>query len=161
VDPVPELRRRPFGVIVVALLQLGTVLLAIVSYVGNIQLPWEGALSELLVEHQWARVGLLLFGVLVVLAAIGMWRLRRWGWALMITLVGLSLALDITMWWRSAVEDRSIPLYLRMAFDVVSAFYLNSSAVQVAFREGSNPDPAHPETRSPAETTSSAGRIDP
>ena len=59
-------------------------------------LPWESVASALLAEHAWARVGVVVFGILVVVAAIGMWRLQRWGWALMITLVATSLVLDLT-----------------------------------------------------------------
>ena len=52
--------------------------------------------------------------VLVLLAAVGMWRLRRWGWALMISLVGLSLVLDITMWFeqrRPGRAPRAVPAH--------------------------------------------------
>ena len=43
------------------------------------------------------------------------------------------------MWVSNATEDRQLALYLRMGFDVVSAFYLNSASVQRAF---SGPKPA-------------------
>jgi len=154
VEPEPHPHRRPFGVIVVALLQLGTVVVAFGSYLSGIDLPWEGTLATLLADHSWARVGILLFALLVVVAAAGMWRLRKWGWALMISLVGLSLALDVSMWFSNASQDRQLALYLRMGFDVVSAFYLNSAAVQSAFHGDQTGDPA------PAATTSSAGRVD-
>jgi len=154
-EPEIPRRRRPFGVIVVALLQLGTIIVAFSSYLWDANLPWEGGLAELLAEHSWARVAILLFGVLVVLAAAGMWRLQRWGWALMILLVAMSLVLDLSMWYRAGEADRHLALYLRMVLDIVSAFYLNSSAVQVAFR-GRQADAS-----APAQTTSAAGRIDP
>ena len=92
--------------------------------------------------------------MLVVLAAAGMWRLRPWGIALMISLVGLSLVVDLTIWAVDTGQDRQLALYLRMLFDVVSAFYLNSSSVQAAFRE---PPPA----ARPAASTASAGRVEP
>lgn len=140
---------------VVALLQLGTVVVALVSYLSGIALPWEGAAEALLAEEGWARAGIVLFGILVVIAAIGMWRLRRWGWALMISLVGVSLALDLAMWFGNAAEDRHLALYVRMCFDIVSAFYLNSSSVQTAFSE-------RPTSDKPVGTsTESAGRVEP
>jgi hypothetical protein len=155
VDPDIEPRRRPFGVIVVALLQLGTVAAALVSYLSGIDLPWEGTLSVVLAENTWARAGILLFALLVAVAAVGMWRLRPWGLALMISLVGLSLVTDITIWATNAQEDQQLALYLRMAFDVVSAFYLNSSSVQEAFGD-------RPRVDKPAvSSTASAGRVDP
>ena len=133
---MPAPRRRPFGVIVVALLQLGTVAVALGSYLSGIQLPWEGTLSDLLADHNWARIGIGFIAMLVLLAAIGMWRLKRWGWALMISMVGLSLAIDVAIWFGNTSQDRYLALYLRMALDIVSAFYLNTSAVQAAFHEG-------------------------
>ena len=155
VDPENAPRRRPFGVIVVALLQLGTVGVALVAYFSDIRLPWESVASALLAEHAWARLGVVVFGILVVVAAVGMWRLRRWGWALMITLVATSLVLDLSVWVSNATEDRQLALYLRMGFDVVSAFYLNSASVQRAF---SGPKPA---PRPHIGSTESAGRVDP
>ena len=155
VEPETAPGRRPFGVIVVALLQLGTVAVALVAYLSDIRLPWESVASALLAEHAWARLGVVIFGILVVVAAVGMWRLHRWGWALMITLVATSLVLDLTMWLSDATEDRQLALYLRMGFDVVSAFYLNSSSVQRAFSE------RKPTPRPPNASTESAGRVDP
>lgn len=147
-------RRRPFGVLIVALLQLGTVSVAFISYLSGIDLPWEGAMSEILAENSVARIGIAIFGVLVAVAAVGMWKLRRWGWALMITLVALSLVLDISTWARQGDQERHFVLYLRMLFDVVSAFYLNSSSVQAAFsREQAE--------GLPGSSTASAGRVDP
>ncbi len=153
VQPVPASPRRPFGVIVVALLQLGTVVVALGSYLAGIDLPWEGSLSDLLAEHGWARIAIGLIAVLVLVAAVGMWRLRRWGWALMISLVGLSLATDLTIWFSNTGQDRYLALYLRMGFDIVSAFYLNTSAVQAAFDRRPHDVRATP-TRPPA------GRLD-
>ena len=137
-----------------ALLQLGTVVVALGSYMSGVDLPWEGTLSEVLAEHSWARVGIVLMASLVILAAIGMWRLRRWGWALMISMVGLSLAFDITVWFRNASDGRQLALYLRMGLDVVSAFYLNSAAVHRAFHR--EPDDGAPATP----TKPSAERVD-
>jgi hypothetical protein len=154
VDPVPTPHRRPFGVIVVALLQLGTVVVALGSYLSGIDLPWEGTMSAVLAEHSWARVVIVVMAFLVILAAVGMWRLERWGWALMISMVGLSLAFDITVWFRDPSEGRPLALYLRMGLDVVSAFYLNSASVHRAFhREPDGGVPAPP-------TKPSAGRVD-
>jgi hypothetical protein len=155
VEPTIKPRRRPLGVIVVALIQLGTIAVALVSYFSDITLPWEGAFAQALSQHSWARVAILLFGLLVVVAAVSMWYLRPWGLALMISLVGLSLVLDIVTWAGQGDQDRQLVFYLRMATDVVCAFYLNSSAVQTAFHGGQTGDPA------PMETTSAAGRVDP
>jgi hypothetical protein len=71
----------------------------------------------------------------------------------MVSLVGVSLLLDLTNWWQLGSET-PIALYGRLALDVVSAFYLNTSAVQEAFRGQSGPS-------GPAAGTESAGRVDP
>ena len=151
--PAPT-RRRPFGVLVVALIQLATVVLALVVTVLGWTLPWEGVLMTFLQEHAWARIVFAGAGVAVVVAVVGMWRLERWGWALMVSLVGLSLLLDLLTWWRTGSET-TLATYLRMGLDVVSAFYLNTSAVQDAFRAPRTRD------RPPIASTDSAGRVDP
>jgi hypothetical protein len=150
-------RRRPFGVLVVALIQLGTIAFALLGTLASWVMPWEGTLVVYLQEHSWARGAILLFGVAVLVAVIGMWQLRYWGWALMVSLVGVSLLLDLTNWWQLGSET-PIALYGRLALDVVSAFYLNTSAVQEAFRGQSGP--SGPAVR-PAAGTESAGRVDP
>ncbi|MET0772847.1 MAG: hypothetical protein ABWZ82_07175 [Candidatus Limnocylindrales bacterium] len=151
--PVPP-RRRPFGVLVVALIQLTTVVLALVITLAGWTLPWEGVLMSYLEEHTWARIVFAGAGVAVVVAVIGMWRLEPWGWALMVSLVGLSLVLDMLTWWRTGSET-TLATYLRMGLDVVSAFYLNTKAVQDAFRPPRTPE------RKPIAGTDSAGRVEP
>lgn len=147
-------RQRPFGVLVVALIQVGTVAMLLVGALSAWVLPWEGTFTTYLADHGWARAVILLVGAAVMIAVIGMWRLRYWGWALMVALVGVSLVLDLTTWWRAPGEV-GLALYARLALDVVSAFYLNTRAVQDAFRR----EPLHPPE--PIAGTRSAGRIEP
>ncbi len=157
-DLQTALRHRPFGVIVVALLQLGTILLALAIYVSGITMPWQGPLAELLRDGGGARLAIVAFAILVAVATIGMWFLRRWGWALMIALVAISLLMDIGTWMSQGDQDRSLALYARMALDVITVFYLNSSGVQEAFRQRSaNGRQAVAST----DATASAGRMDP
>jgi hypothetical protein len=149
-------RRRPFGVIVVALLQLATVGVAILGFLSVTTIPWQGTFARALADHGMARGSIVTFGVLVVVAAVGMWRLRYWGWALMLALVGLALLLDLTTWWAIGGTERDLALYARMLLDVVCAFYLNSSAVQSAFR--ADPEPGTPApigTQTPARSAGS------
>jgi len=126
-------RRRPFGVLVVALIQLGTVAFSLLGMLSAWAMPWEGILVVYLQEHAWARSAILTLGGVVLVAVVGLWQLRYWGWALMVSLVGVSLLLDLTNWWESG-GDATPALYLRLGLDVVSAFYLNTRAVQEAFR---------------------------
>jgi hypothetical protein len=152
-DPAPT-RRRPFGVLVVALIQLAAVAFALVVTVVGWTLPWDGVAMTYLEEHLWARIAVAVAGVAVIVAVVGMWRLQHWGWALMVTLVGMSLVLDLVTWWVMG-PDTALATYLRLALDVVSAFYLNTRAVQDAFRPPREPD------RTPIAGTGSAGRVDP
>jgi hypothetical protein len=148
-------RRRPFGVTVVALVQLAAVLIGVGAWLTADRLPWHGPLTDLVRDVSWVRVAAVGYMVLAVLAAIGLWRVRTWGWILALVVVSLSLALDIVSWWRGVAEERDLPFYGRMCLDVVSAFYLNSSGVRRAFI-------GPPKEPSPAVVgTASAGRIDP
>jgi hypothetical protein len=141
-------------VLVVALIQLATVVLALVATLSSWTLPWDGVLMTYLQAHTWVQIVFAGAGVAVIVAVIGMWRLEHWGWALMVSLVGLSLLLDLVSWWRTGSET-SLATYLRLSMDVVSAFYLNTKAVQDAFR------PPPPPTRKAVVGTASAGRVDP
>jgi hypothetical protein len=157
--PGTTTRRRPFGVIVVALLQVATVAIALLGFLSVTSMPWQGTFARALADNGMARGTIVTFGALVVVAAVGMWRLRYWGWALMLALVGLALLLDLVTWWAIGGAERDLALYLRMLLDVVCAFYLNSSAVQSAFR-------ADHEDRAPApvvahDAARPAGSIEP
>lgn len=149
-----QARQRPFGVLVVALIQMGTVALVLIGALSAWALPWEGVFTTYLADNGWARVAILVVGASVLVAVIGLWRLRYWGWALMVAIVGVSLVLDLTTWWR-APDAVGLALYARLALDVVSAFYLNTRAVQDAFRR------APLEPPEPIAGTRSAGRIEP
>lgn len=154
-DPVwSGVRKRPFGVLVVALIQLISVAFALAGSLTQWALPWEGTFVTYLQDHSWARAGVMGMGVAVLVAVVGMWRMRYWGWALMVSLVGVSLLFDLTTWWRSG-SATDLPSYLRLTLDVVCAFYLNTRAVQEAYRTPAEPRPA------PVAGTQAAGRVEP
>lgn len=145
----------------VALVQVVSVGLVVVGALTDRGLPWQHLLTEYLREHTWTRLAVLAMGVAVVVAVVGLWRLRWWGWALMVSLVGASLLLDLLAWWRLSA-DMTLVGYARLALDVVCAFYLNTTAVQDAFR-GPSADgrPPSPADTLPVAGTRSAGRVDP
>lgn len=153
-EPATPPRKRPFGVLVVALIQLAAVAIPLAIALTSSTMPWEGVLVTYLQDHSWARAVILGLSVLVVVAVVGMWRLRYWGWAIMVSLVGISLVLDIAAWWRTGPET-GLAAFVRLAMDVVCAFYLNTRAVQDAFRRPTLPAYA------PVANTQSAGRVDP
>ena len=65
--------------------------------------------------------------MLRLVAAAGLWVGWRRGWVLTMLLVGISLLVDLVLWWNGQ------PVYIRMAFDVVLAFYLNQREVREHF----------------------------
>jgi hypothetical protein len=118
---------RPLGVALVALFMLADAL------IGGLEAL--GALPELL-EHGHvlntsdASAGVLaVLAALKVVAAVGLWLGWRRAWVLTMLLVGLSLVALILLYLSGADQPR----YLRLALNVVIAFYLNQGVVQEYF----------------------------
>jgi hypothetical protein len=76
-----------------------------------------------------ARGFVLLWCALVITAVVLLLALRRRGWALMMVLVGLSLAANLATWWFHPGEAR----WVTMGIDVLTALYLNSAQVRRLF----------------------------
>jgi membrane protein implicated in regulation of membrane protease activity len=83
--------------------------------------------------HVWTPAFFALVAGVSLLSAAGLWLGHRWAWALTMLVVGVSLVASLFLYWRGD------PPYLRMAIDVVLAFYLNQGAVRDHFerRRGS------------------------
>jgi hypothetical protein len=140
---------------VVAVVQVAVVLLTLGVWLTGARLPWDGPLTDMLRDTGLAHVAALVYVGISIGAAVGLWLIRSWGWILMLAVVTLGLAFDIAAWWRGSPGDHEIQFYLRMTFDVVSAFYLNSSAVRNTFAtRDTTPRPG-------PVSTSSAGRVEP
>jgi uncharacterized membrane protein (DUF2068 family) len=58
---------------------------------------------------------------------VGLWRLRRWAWFLLMIQVGVGMATDLWLYFNG---NR---LYLGMLINVVTVLYLNLHEVQQAF----------------------------
>ena len=120
-----QARKRPFGLYVIigllwlaALsLALGLVILEVVD--RTLQVPVGD--YPLFTSLAWVLAGTL------ILASVGLWRLKRWGWTLTMILVGGSLAFDI---WQHFQGEA---YYVNMAINVVIVFYLNQRDVQLPF----------------------------
>ena len=127
--PPPQLPRRPFGVVLLALLWLAYAGLAVLVVLDVPGVPPPG------VVRPFAAFGLLepAAGVLAAIAlviALGLWFLQPWAWVLAMLLAGIGLATDIVGWFNGREA------YLSLLFGVVIAFYLNQSAVRRRFRIG-------------------------
>lgn len=129
--------KRPFGVVVIIVLQI----MGFLSLAGDIiGLP----LSELpsVVPIRWyadaSNFALIIGGIMLawqLILAIGLWLLKRWAWFLIMVQLGLSMA--VCLW----VYFQGVQLYIYMLINVIMVFYLNQSEVQHAFGHNRKPRP--------------------
>jgi hypothetical protein len=118
---------RPLGVALVALFMLAD------AMVGGLEAL--GALPVLLDRGPVLNTSDVSAGVLAVIAAlkvvaaVGLWLGSRRAWVLTMLLVGVSLVALMLLYLSGVGEPR----YLRLAINVVIAFYLNQGVVQQYF----------------------------
>jgi hypothetical protein len=139
-EALPPARRRPLGVVLIAAFLVIDAALSL----GEHLFGWGTGTRQDLLNDPSGRTSLVIV-VLVALrlvAAVGLWLGWRRGWVLTMLLVGISLVVNLWLYWNGQ------PLYLRMAIDVVLALYLNQGAVREWF------EPRKPSTDAPAEATS-------
>jgi hypothetical protein len=137
--------RRPFGVLVVAAVQIIRAALLIGQLFGfGISVEWLKTSAQIpdppsgTPEFVISRgLGIALVAATVVIA-FGLLAGRRWGWVGAIILSGLALAFAIGAWW----DGR--PTYLSMLINVIAVFYLNQREVRATFEE---PAPASEASR--------------
>jgi uncharacterized membrane protein (DUF2068 family) len=122
-------RKRPFGVTVIIILQiLSTLLLA--SDVVNKQILSIPTIifNELFGRIESASIGVAVIALIYQLVvAIGLLRLKRWAWLLIMVQLGVGMAIDL---W---AYTNGTPNYPRMLINVFMVFYLNQRDVQQAF----------------------------
>ncbi|HEX5013420.1 MAG TPA: hypothetical protein VFV72_04600 [Candidatus Limnocylindrales bacterium] len=129
-------RRRPFGVLVVAAIQIIRAALLIGQLLGyrigvdwlrmSAQVPEPAPGTVAFALSRGLAIALILSSLVV---ALGLLSGRRWGWIGAIILSGLALALALGAWLDGA------PTYISMAINVVAVFYLNQREVRAAFEE--------------------------
>jgi len=150
-------RRRPFGVVVITILQMTTTLapLAVLALVRSGQDPsllaylrtlepvnftivetlaasmtaWQSfyQFSGLTPPAVLSILLLALTGARVVIIA-GFWFLKRWGWVLLMVQLGLLMVTDLYVYFNGS------PHFLSMLNSVLVVFYLNQREVQQAFQ---------------------------
>lgn len=126
--------RRPFGlkaIIALLILQVLVSLILILGFFVNSQAMIESIQSdpELFVELPISIITAALLLVPRLLAAIGLWRLRRWGWVLNMVLISYAMVYDVILYFRG------MPHYFPMLVNVVMVFYLNQQDVQSLFEQ--------------------------
>ena len=127
---------RPLGVMVVALLGIGRILVEVVQVLtnepdgllgviaGGSAIPTYPPNTPEWFVSQGASVAMI---VLTAAATIGLWRFRNWGWSLSLIIAGVVLALDLVWWWIG------LPRYPGMFMNMVAVFYLNQRDVRAIY----------------------------
>lgn len=128
---------RPFGVTAIVILLVASAVVSVGSGLLTLQSIMSG--SPVSVEAL-PQPAIVLFGALALtvlegaadmVAAIGLLKLRRWAWVLVMLLVGYGMADNL---WRYFSGGGAA--YTEMLLDVVIVFYLNQRDVQRAFGHG-------------------------
>ncbi|MDD1751977.1 MAG: hypothetical protein LUQ38_02665 [Methanotrichaceae archaeon] len=122
-------RKRPFGVSVIIFMILAYVLLLVL--VVFFSLKTEATTASLwLVEKvspPQSYVVLLIIILFELAIALGLWRLQRWAWMVLMIWQGLLMAMDI--WGRI----NGNPSHLSMIINIIIVFYINQREVKKAF----------------------------
>jgi hypothetical protein len=127
---------RPLGVALIALFLLVDAVAGGLEALGR--MPDLVDRGPLLDASDISAGALAAIAALKVFAAVGLWLGSKRAWVLTMLLVGLSLLILIALYLSGADEPR----YLRLAINVVIAFYLNQGLVREYFerREGAGPE---------------------
>jgi hypothetical protein len=124
--------KRPFGVTVIAILQVVAAPTAgITLALSETPLGIGRAYDEI------ASVGLPAFSILGIVIAVGLWRLQRWAWIATMLWFGLSMV-GALLAYRN--DEPNYPL---MVIAIITVFYLNQRDVQQAFRSRQSQATAH------------------
>jgi hypothetical protein len=121
-----EKRRRPLGVVILAVVQLLYAVFCVLSVTDlNIEIDLRFLPDE-------AAPFLALFSLAL---AVGLWLLQRWAWNVMMLWTGLGLTADLVDYVRGD------PHYVQMLVSMIVVFYLNLRSVQYAFYGRRDEDP--------------------
>jgi lysylphosphatidylglycerol synthetase-like protein (DUF2156 family) len=117
--------RRPLGVAVIAVFLLVDALVVTVQLAADT--PLTTSIDTLLEISDVAPGGVLLLAALRAVVAVGLWMGSRRAWVLTMVMVGIGLVVSLYLY------AQGHPPYLRLAIDVVIAFYLNQGSVRDHF----------------------------
>jgi hypothetical protein len=114
-------RRRPFGVNVIAAMQI----LNGLTVAATIVLTDDFQMADLTLFEQIFTAS---FGVINIAVAVGLWLLKRWAWMFTMLWTGVNLAGGLVAYYQGE------PNYFGMVFNIMIVFYLNQREVQYVFR---------------------------
>ena len=121
-------RSRPAGIVVIVVLELVNAAITLLDLLTDVHLLNGGA-GSIANGSEPFRLLAIAWSGLTVIAAVALWLLSRRGWALMMVLVGIALAVNLAIWWTDPAKTE----WLRLALNIIAAFYLNSAQVRGLF----------------------------
>ena len=128
----PKTRKRPFGVIVIIVLQL----VSVAGAALDIYLTYNG-ITDAIFTQTVHTGGIPTFNLVAIVLGLvisfGLWQLKRWAWFLVMVQLGISMAGGLWLY------TQGNPYYSNMVIDVIAVFYLNQREVQQAFEREHNP----------------------
>ena len=128
-------RKRPFGLMVIVLLQLlqlvGTGFQLVLIFNPELVLIFDPEMEvltfELTQERPLILAEAIFSSLLILVSVIGVWGLRRWGWVLLMLSIGVELVIAIWQYFNGT------PNYITLAISILTVFYLNQRNVQQLF----------------------------
>lgn len=121
-------RSRPFGIIIIILINIFTTIILVTTPVNSNLLP--PFLREIIIDtlgNYDIVTAVMLVGQVIII--VGLWFFRRWAWAVVMVRLGFSLFFNLREHF-TGTQDVD---YLLMLLDVAVVFYLNQREVQNAF----------------------------
>lgn len=123
-----HIARRPFGIFALAVFALLGGMWTLAAAAGLRPLD-DYRVGDLVLDAWVPQLISGAWGVMLVIAAILLLLLHRWGWELLMLSTGIGLFGALWQWWIGNLEP------VRMALLVLTAFYLNGREVrEVLFR---------------------------
>lgn len=126
-------RKRPFGIKVIVLLQILSVLpfflVGSLLSLRELDTPFPVLVQLELLPNSGA-IPAVISGLIIafqVVFVLGLWQLKRWAWLLLMIQLGMSMAINLWSYHLGATP------YFDMMLDVATVFYLNQRDVQRAF----------------------------
>lgn len=126
----PWSRQRSFGLKAIIALQIVQVVIGLAVFIlFVVEFPQLRASleSDVTLVMLFPLLLYLVVGLLRGVAAVGLWRFQRWAWVMTMTLLALSMALDIVSYFNGQT------FYFSMFVNVILVFYLNQRDVQHLF----------------------------
>jgi phosphoglycerol transferase MdoB-like AlkP superfamily enzyme len=122
-------RKRPFGISVIIFMLVLYVLFLGIALFASFKVPVGEVTFWMMKINNPVTMRIVFLAIILLEASIvvGLWRMQRFAWVLIMIQVGLSMAFDL---WGYL---HGYPSHISMLIDVIIVFYLNQREVQRAF----------------------------